>query len=176
LRDTTFLLGGISNSLEPRMTSSLPAVCAQTIDRNIGQPLRNLLSYRCSTTLAFKVFGVLFENFEQKSVKQCQRELKSATSCRAVLPCAPPCGAATALASRSPTTAHASPGHTQPKHLPWNSRSRRVLRPLRPRRAPSTPPAGNVARAPRSVTPLSPHPLLRGEGVKPAPYSLAYKR
>jgi hypothetical protein len=41
----------------------LPAVHAQTISQNIGRPLQKMFSYCCSTTLVFKVFGVLFENF-----------------------------------------------------------------------------------------------------------------
>jgi hypothetical protein len=43
-------------SLVPRKTTSLPAVHARTVDQNIHQPLQNMFSERCSTTLVFKVF------------------------------------------------------------------------------------------------------------------------
>jgi hypothetical protein len=55
--------------VEPRKTSTLPAICAQTVDQNIGQPLQKMLSYICSTTLLFKGFRVWFENFKFQRVK-----------------------------------------------------------------------------------------------------------
>jgi hypothetical protein len=57
-------------SLVPRKTSSLPAVHAPDFDQNIGRPLQKMFSYRCSTTLVFKDFGVGFEHFELWPVKQ----------------------------------------------------------------------------------------------------------
>jgi hypothetical protein len=56
-------------SPELRKTTTSPAVHAQTVDQNIGQPLQKIISYRCSTTLVFKAFEALFENFEQTAVK-----------------------------------------------------------------------------------------------------------
>jgi hypothetical protein len=41
----------------------LPAVHAQIVDQNIGRPLRKILSYRCSTTLVFKVWWGSIEIF-----------------------------------------------------------------------------------------------------------------
>jgi hypothetical protein len=37
--------------------------------QNIGQPLRKMFSYSCSTSLVFKIFEVVFENLEFWTVK-----------------------------------------------------------------------------------------------------------
>jgi hypothetical protein len=64
-------------SPKPRKPAIVPAVHAQMIAQNIGWHLRKILSYRCSTTLVFKVLWGSIEIFGVTHSKTGANELKS---------------------------------------------------------------------------------------------------
>jgi hypothetical protein len=54
---------------EPRKISTLPAVYAQTIEQNKGQPLQKMVSYSSSTSLVFNFFVTQLKFSYQSLVK-----------------------------------------------------------------------------------------------------------
>jgi hypothetical protein len=116
----------IHYSPAPWKTTTLPGVHAQTVDENLGRPLQKLLSYRCSTTLAFKVLWGFIWEFGEKHGQTCVNRIENgrrrvALWRRALArPRDPPRGVPAASASGpSPRRLHIPrpprlPGHTHP--------------------------------------------------------------
>jgi hypothetical protein len=101
----------------------LPAVHAQMVDQNIGQPLRKIISYRCSITLVFKVCWGSIEIFGDFRIQSSATRTVTATAPRSACwsaptrtatwrRCASTSGSPTAL--RAPSGLEAAPRHVSP--------------------------------------------------------------